>query len=871
MPRIDDILDQLGGARCFSTLDLASGYWQVPLRKEDREKTAFSVGVNHYEFTVMPFGLTNAPATFQRMMSTILKGVKGCLVFLDDIIIFADTWEEHHPILEDVLGRIRAAGLKLKRAKCQFGKASVKFLGHVVSSQGTEPDPEKVKAVQDFPTPTSASEVRCFLGMASYYRRFVNGFASIAAPLHDLTKGERDFCWSTQADKAFATLKNHLCSSPVLALPNFSLPFTVYTDASDVGLGAVLAQRIGCREHVIAYASRALTSAEKNYSTTEKECLAIVWSVNYWRTYLLGKQFDVVTDHQCLTWLQGLKEPKGRLARWILNLQEYQFDIKHRPGRQNGNADALSRFPPKVPPPQLVINDDDQLAVGIAATEILPQWSLDELRDAQGADHGIARVIDHLTTTKEPPETNGDWSTDGELKRYRQLWSQLTVVNGVLYRRVEQGCRDERLVLVVPRQMRGHVLDLSHNNPCSGHMGVTRCVERLQRQYYWPGMAAEVQLWIAECELCTRRKSPIPTRRAPMQSIPVAKPMELWAMDIMGPLPMTARGNQYVLVMSDHFTKWVEAVPMPNQCADTVARAFVDQVITRHGIPDRILTDQGRNFESDLMKKVMQLLGVKKVRTSPYHPQTDGQVERFNRTLKGILTSYVNDDHDDWDIHLQLALFAYRTSIHRSSGVSPFKAVYGREAVAPLTLRNEENMPTRGLSDNYCDELEQTLRKVHKNVATNINLAQKRQKEDYDKATKVEGTQFKPGDLVLLNSKAIAKGKSHKFHKEWTGPYEVLRQLGRVNYHIRPRAGKAQTKVVHQNRLKRVESRLNPGASKKNEREEPVITHHEDEQLTAPQETPTSFSLRRSTRVRRQPDRYQDFNLEDVEIEDALS
>jgi transposase InsO family protein len=291
------------------------------------------------------------------------------------------------------------------------------------------------------------------------------------------------------------------------------------------------------------------------------------------------------------------------------------------------------------------MNDDDQLAAGIGATEILPQWSLDKLREAQGTDHGIGRVIHHLSTTKEQPEASGDWRTDGELRLYRQIWPQLKIVNGVLYRQVEPGCRDERLVLVVSRKMRGHVLDLSHNNPCSGHMGVTRCVERLQCQYYWPGMASEVQLWIAECELCSRRKPLVPTQRAPMQSIPIAKPMELWAMDIMGPLPVTARGNQYVLVMSDHFTKWVETVLMANQCADTVARAFVDQVITRHRIPDRILTDQGRNFESDLMKRVMQLLGVKKVRTSPYHPQTDGQVERFNRTLKGILTSYVNDDH----------------------------------------------------------------------------------------------------------------------------------------------------------------------------------------------------------------------------------
>ena len=315
MPRIDEILDQLGGARYFSTLDLASGYWQVPLREEDMEKTAFSVGADHYEFTVMPFGLTNAPATFQRMMGNLLKGIKGCLVFIDDIIIFSDTWEQHQRILDEVFRRVRAAGLKIKRDKCQFAQESVKFLGHIVSARGTEPDSSKVEAVRDFATPTSLTDVRAFLGLASYYRRFIKNFADIAAPLHDLTKGGQEFSWTSAADQAFNDLKNRLCSAPILSLPDFSLPFTIHTDASDFGLGAVLSQRRGENEKVIAYASRTLTPAERNYSTTEKECLAIVWTVNYWRPYLLGKAFDIVTDHQSLTWLQGLKEPKGRLAR----------------------------------------------------------------------------------------------------------------------------------------------------------------------------------------------------------------------------------------------------------------------------------------------------------------------------------------------------------------------------------------------------------------------------------------------------------------------------------------------------------------------------------------------------------------------------
>ena len=238
----------------------------------------------------MPFGLTNAPATFQRMMGNLLKGIKGCLVFIDDIIIFSHTWEQRCCV--------RAAGLKIKRDKCQFAQESVKFLGHIVSARGTEPDSSKVEAVRDFATPTFLTDVRAFLGLASYYRRFIKNFADIVAPLHDLTKGGREFSWTSAADQAFNDLKNRLCSAPILSLPDFSLPFTIHTGASDFGLGVVFSQRRGENEKVIAYASRTLTPAERNYSTTEKECLAIVWTVNYWRPYLLGKAFDIVTDHQ---------------------------------------------------------------------------------------------------------------------------------------------------------------------------------------------------------------------------------------------------------------------------------------------------------------------------------------------------------------------------------------------------------------------------------------------------------------------------------------------------------------------------------------------------------------------------------------------
>ena len=672
MPRVDEIFDKCGGARYFSTLDLASGYWKVPVNKQDIGKTAFTVGSNHYEFIIMPFGLTNVLATFQQMMTKLLHGVKGCLVFIDDIIIFADTWDEHQRILEEVLCRIQDADLKIKRSKCQFGKELVEFLGHIVSAKGIHPNPVKVQAVQNFPTPSSLSDVRAFVGMASYYRRYVRDFADIAAPLHDLTKGGQEFCWTPSAEKAFNSLKNRLSSPPILSLLNFTIPFILYTDASDLGLGAVLSKCIGSTEHVVFYASRSLTSAEKNYSTTEKECLAIVWAIHYWRPYLLGKKFKVVTDHQSFTWLQGLQEPKGRLARWILILQEYDYDIEYCPGRENSNADALSRSAIQTTAPHLPNIHDEDVVIGIRSTEVQSTWSPEKISQAQHDDPVISIVLQTRLNTAKCEGPLSDWTDNRELFHYRQVWKQLEVVDGVLHRRVTASGRKDGLVLVVPQQMRADLLRLSHNDPSFSHMGINCCLERLHPWYYWPGMASEVHLWVAECAICNQQRSSSASSRAPMDSITVLQPKELWAMDIVGPLPVTVQGHQYILVMSAHFTKWVEAVPLANQKAKTVARAFVENIVARHGVPVKLLTDQGSNFESELMKEVSRILGAHKLQTSAYHPQTNGQVEQFNRTLKTIISSYVNSNHNEWDRHLHLALFAYHTSIHSSTHTSPF-------------------------------------------------------------------------------------------------------------------------------------------------------------------------------------------------------
>ena len=310
--------------------------------------------------------------------------------------------------------------MKLKGTKCQFGRESVQFLGHIVFARGIHPNPEKVQAVQDFPTPSSLLDVRAFVGMASYYRRYVRNFADIAAPLHELTtKGGREFCWTPAAQQAFHALKTHFSTSPILALPNFMIPFTVYTDASDSGLGAVLSQCVGSSKYVVCYASRSL----KNYSTTEKECLAIVWAIHCWRPYLLGKAFQVVTDHQSLTWLQGLNEPKGRLARWILTLEEYDFAIIHHPGRENSNADALSRSPLPTTVINQVVNPphlpDEEIVIGVRPTLIETEWSLEEICQAQHDDPVVSTVLQAKLNTLAEQEALSDWTDDSELRCYR--------------------------------------------------------------------------------------------------------------------------------------------------------------------------------------------------------------------------------------------------------------------------------------------------------------------------------------------------------------------------------------------------------------------------------------------------------------------
>ena len=347
LPRIDDALDALSGSKWFSTLDLISGYWQVEMDKTDQEKTAFCNSEGLFEFKVMPFGLCNAPATFQRLMDLVLAGLQWstCLVYLDDIIIIGRTFEDHLQQIKAV-ERLKEAGLKLQPPKCCFFQKKVQYLGHIVSEDGIATDPSKVGKVAQWPTPSTAREVQQFLGLAGYYRRFIQNFSAIAKPLHKLTEWTSNFNWTNDCETSFKQLKEKLVSAPILTFPDFGLEFVLDTDASNTGIGAELSQvQEDGSEKEIAYASRLLSRAERRYCVTRRELLAVVYFIHQFRPYLLGKQFTLRTDHGSLTWLMNFKEPEGQLARWLEKLQEYDMKIVHRRGRKHSNADAMSRLP----------------------------------------------------------------------------------------------------------------------------------------------------------------------------------------------------------------------------------------------------------------------------------------------------------------------------------------------------------------------------------------------------------------------------------------------------------------------------------------------------------------------------------------------
>jgi len=792
LPRIDDTLDRLNQKRYFSTMDLASGYWQIPIKESDKEKTAFISCAGLWEFNVMPFGLCNAPATFQRMMDRILEDVgwKIGRDYIDDLITGSETFEGHLEDLETLFKCLKKAKLQVKLGKCKFGRKKVVFLGHEVSGEGIRPNREKVEAIAKMKPPEDIKGLRRFLGITSYYRRFIKDYATIAEPLTHLLRKGLIFKWSIERQKAFQELKDRLMKSPILAFPDFTKTFQIITDASSYGLGVVLSQKDeNGAERVISYASRVMQDRERKYTVTEKECLAVVWAIGLFRPYIFGRPFDVITDHAALKWLESMKQLDGRLGRWALKLQQYQMNIIGRPGKQNGNADALSR-----------IGEDNVIRV-----IDLEESFKERIRQRQLEDSKLGSLIEYLEKQDLPVNDHLAKWIIANAKDYEMIDGILNVNiwNHRMNRRNQKKFR-----LAVPESMKEVILADCHDAKTSAHLGIKRTYERMSEKYYWNGMYEDARKYVLQCHLCATKKL-VPDKYAgELGTVVSTEPWQVVGSDILGPLPLTKKGNRYILTFTDHFTKWVEAIPLKAVTAGDVAENFVNLIVARHGAPKSLLTDRGKSFIGELMREITRKLEVDKLSTSPYHPQTNGLTERFNKTLVTMLSMFTGAHQRDWDEHIQVVVHAYRTSVHASTGETPFYLMHGRDPRMPsmMELVNQEEQWES--TEDYRNELVERMRAINEEVRY-YNDVIKQQREIQARKYRHTNT-FTVGDLVWLYVKYKKKGSSKKLAHPWQGPFRIAEMTSPVNAKLQTLYRKKMKQIVHISRLRKYVSKEQP-------------------------------------------------------------
>lgn len=613
-------------------------------------------------------------------------------------------------------------------------------------------------------------------------------------------------------EEAFRQLKTSLITAPVLVYPDPQRPFILDTDASDFGIGAVLSQEgEGGIERVVAYASRTLTKEERKYAATKKELLSMVCFTKYFKHYLLGKEFILRTDHSSLRWLHNFQGLEGQLARWVEQLAAFQYKIIHRPGKQHTNADALSRRPPPLSEAMVVKSStvslektepsDNICVVHIEAqtqTGGLEIGAMDDISKAQREDTEISLIISLM---QDPTGGVDVWQEYPELKKYQSVWEQLEV-QGQRLVRVPPSYSDAApsIQVVLPSSMVMPGLQMLHSSRTGGHLGIQKLQAKVKDRFFWPGWFGDVRQFCRACPDCASRRSHGLPPRAPLNPSVASRPMERLAVDILGPLPETLRKSKYILVVGDYFSKWTEAYALPNQEAESLAKVLVEQWVCRFGAPRSIHSDQGRNFESTLFKEMCQLLSINKTRRSPNHPESNGMVERFNRTLLSMLALFVDDNQLNWDVLLPYVLMAYRSSVHASTGFTPYKVLFGQEIILPVDVMWDMGHQERfsAVSD-YVVALTDTLSTVVGAVKRHQERASAQQKAAYD--FRVNHQYYAVGELVWVQNKVRKKGRCPKLQRRYKGPFKVLEIISDVLYRVCLPEGGAEM-VVHFNRLK---------------------------------------------------------------------
>lgn len=747
LPNITHTLDKLRDARYLTSLDIKSAYWQVPLTEEAKPLTAFVVpGRGLFQFRRMPMGLHNSSATWQRFVDSILGvGLEPYVfVYLDDIIIVTQDFEKHLEILREVFRRLREAGLTVSKSKCHFCRNELKYLGYVIDEEGLHVDPDKVSAILNLPIPKNIREVRRVLGMTSWYRRFIPNFATVVAPINNLLRKNSKFLWTDSCTAAFEKLKEFLVTAPVMNCPDFSRQFSIQTDASDYGLGAVLVQEYSDGERAISYISRSLNKNERKFSATEKECLAVLWAIEKFRPYVEATHFKVITDHFALKWLNTITDPSGRLARWSVKLQQYDFDVIHRRGKDNVVPDALSRAVPVV---------DEMVTTTDIFSDTKDPWY-----------HKMRKVV------ASDPLNYPLWRLQGGnlLKKIPD--------------RTIMGNSNAGWKLVVPKDHRRRILSTNHDLPTAGHCGIYKTYHRILRQYFWPKMKCDIAHYIRNCQVCLEQK---PEQKAPAGHLSgrpeVAKPWETISIDLVGPLPKSPSGHIYILSISDYFSKFCIFQPLRTATATTITKILEDHVFLLFGVPRRLIIDNGKQFIGKVFEKLTAAYGIEVIRTPSYHPQGN-PCERQHRTLGTMLRAYVKDNHRTWEPNLQKVACAIRTAKHESTGQSPYFINFGRE----MKIHGNDHKVSDILSDVDAKGGTVEFARLFEDVRTRLDKAFERSRTTYN--LRHRNVKYEIGDRVWRKNYPQSDAGQYftaKFAPKFLGPFVISKRVSPWAYELK--------------------------------------------------------------------------------------
>lgn len=821
---IEDIIDSLAGAKYFTHLDLSQGYYQCEIDSESRPITAFTTASGQFQMTRLPMGLKISPSTFSRLMTVAMSGLcmEKCLIYLDDIIIFGKTLNEHNKNLISIFERLRGVNLKLNPSKCNFLKQELIYLGHFISAEGIRPDPSKVECVENWPTPKTADEVKRFVAFSNYYRKHIKDFSKISIPLNKLTKKGVPFEWTEECQHAFETLKLKFLNPPILDYPNFDKEntFKLQTDASGFALGAVLSNQNG---RPVAFASRALNKSEQNYGTIEKELLAVVWSIRHFRPYLFGRKFDLETDHRPLVYLFSIKDPSSRLTKFRLALEEYDFNITYIPGKDNVLADALSRI---TSTDLKEINKKIEKDVLVTTRSMkLKETNTDPVIGMPGQHPLTGQAIEIIFDEKQQlPEVKFC-----DLKKQLIIKPAKTLIQlrriAVMLRKICDNEKINELVLKTNNYAKKFYNELYTNNlnngmppirilntnikhitdkeeqklvmndfhilPTAGHSGIKKTLKNIQSRYFWTSMSKDITNFIKSCESCQRNKHIKPKQTPMIVTTTATSAFSKIYLDLVGPLLPSNDGHKYILTTQCELTKFITATPIKDKSTEVVAKAFVENVLLVYGIPDEITTDRGTEFMSDLFKKICELLQINKLNSTAYHHQTVGALENSHKTLGNFLRIYASGTPGNWSSWIRFYQFAYNTTTHLETNKTPFELVFGKICKLPSNLTDTQSPDPIYNIDDYEKLLKYKLQKTQ--LETQQKLIRSKIERVAKNNTNSKEINYSPGQLVLIKNELKSK-----LHNIYLGPFSIVSDKG-TNVEIR--IGN-KTDTIHKSRVK---------------------------------------------------------------------